>query len=166
MSRGKLSVSRAKSSQGKKTTSSTEVQVSIMEFDGCSFYMSVQIPFDFTNNTPWNKILTDASCYVHVGIQGHILVKTPDNPSLFPRARQTQVLRCFSDGGHWRPHAQPAQHVGMTDAQICLLHVSLWADEGVVINHHTHTWRGSLAVWDMCLDDARWLFHFFDYLCL
>lgn len=100
------------------------------------FHESVQIPSDFTNNTLWNEIPTDTSCSVHVGIQGHILVKTPDKPSLFPRARQTQVLRCFSDGGHWRPHAQPAQHVGMTDAQICLLHVSLRADEGVIINHH------------------------------
>lgn len=127
---------------------------------------SVQIPSDFTNNTLWKEILTDTSCYVHVGIQGHILVKALDKPSLFPRARQIQVLRRFGDGGHWRQHTQPAQHVGTTDAQICSLRVSLRADEGVIINHRTRTWRGSLAVWGMRLDDAQWLFHVFDCLCL
>ncbi len=71
MSRGKLSVSSVTSNQQKgyiPCRSPSEYQ---RDFDGCGFYLNVQIPSDFPINRLWNDILTDAT---YVGIQGNILV--------------------------------------------------------------------------------------------
>ncbi len=67
MSRGKLSVSSARSDQKKGYIPYRSPSEYNREFDGCGFYLNVQIPFDFTINRPWNDILTDAT---YVGIQG------------------------------------------------------------------------------------------------
>lgn len=123
---------------------------------------SVQIPSDFTNNTLWNEILTDTSCYVHVGIQGHILVKALDKPSLFPRARQTQVLRCFvMEGTGDRTHSRHSMSVWQTHRSVRC--VSPRGQMRESLSTIIHKLEEEALRFGTC---AQWLFHVFDYLCL